>query len=961
MKFAELIVLLPCHSLEDFPVHYEADEAEAVLSAWSALWHPRLIASAEAMPTGQRVDCPPETFAERLIIVPEMCERDLAAGYITRASEEGATVIRRLRHRDEIVAAALSALDGRSPTSVEPNAERDALAADFLALGFLYLQVELLTRRMRYMSNIDQTNFNQQVTSGAAAFIAGDFEETRRRLQNCFDVLAQAREHFYPVDAYLIDVVLVAATTLGPSLQSEINSGTPVSLLITGEELAQMAERQPDTLAALRAAWSEKQVGIIGGSFGEADLPLADPESALADIERGLALFNQQLGHLPAIWGSRRFALTPWLPQLLAKKGFVGVWHVALEDGQFPRPHQAKAKWESLDGTAIDILGQLPIDAAKADSYLGLSIKMGESMDRDHVACIVLAHWPGKAACWHEDLRRGHRYAPILGKFVTIEDFFGGTSAPSQFVSFEPDEYRPPFLQQDIIRERVDPISRHVRRHLAAATHIAESAIQTTAICLGSPASTWVAPASDLPRGATGSASAASPSNSTSNPPASHAISSTPLQVEGLAKQIPRVASGGSPGVLVFNPHSFSRRIPFTLPPGMSAPEATGHILASGNENGASRAVVEVPPLGFAWIGDNATQPAPPPKPSRVKKLTPMADATGMLQNGYIEAHVNLTTGALQSFRGVNHRQNMFSQQLALRTPGVRAAPGEPWRDPNDTATYSIMAADRVDVVRAGPVLGEIVATGRLVDREGKRLAGYRQTFRLWRARPTLEIDIELTPDQQPRSDGWNSYYCARFAWAEESANVFRDVGLTRQPTELGRFEAPHFIDVDLINGLVSILTLGLPYHRKSGARMLDTLLITRGETSTRFRIALGLNLKQPLAAALDLMTPPAIVSEPTLAPAAGATSWLFHLDAKNIVATHWQPIVENGKPVGFRVRLQETQNRPTKARLSAFRPIQVARECDFSNEPLIDLPTENGAAVVEFAANQWQQIEARW
>jgi alpha-mannosidase len=254
MKFAELIVLLPCHSLEDFPVHYEADEAEAVLSAWSALWHPRLIASAAAMPTWQRVDCPPETFAERLIIVPELCERDLAAGYITRAGEEGATVVRRLRQRHDIVAAALSALDGGSPTSVEPSPEREELAADFLALGFLYLQVELLTRRMRYMSNIDQTNFNQQVTSGAAAFVAGDFEETRRRLQNCFDVLAQAREHFYPVDAYLVDVVLVAATTLGPSLQSEIKSGTPVSLLITGEELSQMAERQPDTLAALLSA-----------------------------------------------------------------------------------------------------------------------------------------------------------------------------------------------------------------------------------------------------------------------------------------------------------------------------------------------------------------------------------------------------------------------------------------------------------------------------------------------------------------------------------------------------------------------------------------------------------------------------------------------------------------------------------------------------------------------------------
>lgn len=933
MKFAELIVLLPCHSLEDFPVHYEAAEAEAVLSAWSALWHPRFIASADAMPTWQRVDCPPETLAERLLIVPEMCERDLPAGYLTRAADEGATVIRKLRSRSEMVAAALAALDKDTAASsdIPESAERDELAADFLAVGFLYLQVELLTRRMRYMSNIDQANFNQQIVSGAAAFVAGDYVETRRRLQNCFDVLAQAREHFYPVDAYILDIVLVAATTLGPSLAKELASQTPISILLAGEDLERMAERHPQTLAELRTAWSEKRVGVIGGSLGAADLPLADPETALSDFDRGLDLFQRHLGHLPAVWGSREFALTPWLPQLLSKKGFVGAWHVALDDGRFPRPYQAKAKWEGLDGTAIDALGQLPVDAAKADSYLGLSVKMGESMDRDHVACIVLAHWPGQATCWHDDLRRGHRYAPILGKFVTIEDFFVETSAPSQFVRFEPDEYRSSLLQQDVIREHNDPVSRHVRSHQAAATRLAYQALHTAAVTLGDTSL-----------------------QGDHNGPISPVISS-------LAKQIPRVTTGGSPGVLVFNPCSFSRRLGIDLPRGMSPLEVAGPILASGEDNGIARAVVEVPPLGFAWIGDNTSQSATPPARGRVKKPAPMADTTGLLQNGYIEAHVNPVTGALQAFRGVNHRKNLFSQQLALRMPGPRPAPGESWRDPNDTAIYSVMAADRMDVVSAGPVVGEIAVTGRLLDREGKRLAGYRQSFRLWRARPVLEIDIELTIEQQPRSDAWNSYYGCRFAWADETANLFRDVGGTRQATELSRIEAPHYLDVDLPQGMVTILTLGLPYHRVSGPRMLDTLLVTKGETAHRFRIGLGLGLKQPLAAALDLVTPPAIVSEPTLAPATGVTSWLFHVDAKNVVATHWSPIVEAGKPVGFRVRLQETLGHPVKARISAFRPIKSAQELDFSNTPIIDLAAENGAATVDLAANQWIEVAARW
>ncbi len=935
MKFEELIVLLPCHSLEDFPVHYEADEAEAVLSAWSALWHPRLIASAAAMPTWQRVDCPPETLAGRLVVVPEMCDRELPAGYISRAEEEGAAVIRKLRHRGEIVAAALAALDERddsdNPTasSSTDDPSTDDLAADFLAVGFLYLQVELLTRRMRYMSNIDQANFNQQIVAGATAYVGNDQEETRRRLQNCFDVLAEAREHFYPVDAYLIDVVLTASTTLGQSLRREVAGPVPVSLLLAGDDLAALADSHGDTLADIRTAWTEKRIGVIGGSYGAADPPLADPETVLTDFRRGLNLYEQHLGHQPAVWGSRRFAIAPWLPQLLSKTGFAGAWHVSLDEGRFPQSEQAKSRWEGLDGTAIDALNRLPLDAARADSFLGLSVKMGESMDHHHVACVVLAHWPGQVACWHEDLRRAHRYAPVLGKFVTIEDFFGESSSPSVFVRFEADEYRSPLLTHDVLRERPDPISRHVRDHQAAAARAAHDALHTIAVALGSQ-----------------------PNSDAQSPDA---------LIAAINDRIPRVVAGGSPGILVFNPLSFKRRLGVNMPSGMATPHVDGPVLAAGVDGSVCRAVVEVPPLGFAWIGGGDSQTAPPATRGRVKPPAPMADATGLLQNGYIEAHVNPVTGALQSFRGVNHRKNLISQQLALRTPGPARASGDPWRDPDEAAVYSVMAADRVTVKSAGPVLGETVAAGRLLDRQGKRLAGYRQTFRLWRSRPVLEIDIELDIDEPPRADPWNSYYGSRFAWADETANLFRTVGGLRQPTELSRIEAPHYIDLDLPQGMVTIFTLGLPYHRVSGPRMLDTLLVTRGETARRYRIALGLGIKQPMAAALDLLAPPALLAEPTTAPAVGATSWFFHIDAKNVVATHWSPIVEDGKPVGFRTRLLETLGRPAKVRISALHPIATAQEVDFLGKTVYDLTTEDGNAIAELSAGQWLALEARW
>ena len=45
MKYQELIILLPCHSLEDFPTYHEGDDAHSLLASWSALWHPALLAA----------------------------------------------------------------------------------------------------------------------------------------------------------------------------------------------------------------------------------------------------------------------------------------------------------------------------------------------------------------------------------------------------------------------------------------------------------------------------------------------------------------------------------------------------------------------------------------------------------------------------------------------------------------------------------------------------------------------------------------------------------------------------------------------------------------------------------------------------------------------------------------------------------------------------------------------------
>src|SRR5262245_12049955 len=162
MKYQELIILLPCHSLEDFPTYHEGDDAHSLLASWSALWHPALLAAAGQAPSWRRVDDPPTDVKGCLIVVPSVCVQRLPSGFAQRVKDEGGVLIRKTDSRDEIVRSALSALDieRRNATEGVPySAVSPELAADFLALGYCYLQIELLTRQMRYASNLDETYF----------------------------------------------------------------------------------------------------------------------------------------------------------------------------------------------------------------------------------------------------------------------------------------------------------------------------------------------------------------------------------------------------------------------------------------------------------------------------------------------------------------------------------------------------------------------------------------------------------------------------------------------------------------------------------------------------------------------------------------------------------------------------------------------------------------------------------
>ena len=52
----ELVLLLPCHSMDDFPTENVGDEADCLLTYWTAPWHPSLILATGHAPKWTSID-----------------------------------------------------------------------------------------------------------------------------------------------------------------------------------------------------------------------------------------------------------------------------------------------------------------------------------------------------------------------------------------------------------------------------------------------------------------------------------------------------------------------------------------------------------------------------------------------------------------------------------------------------------------------------------------------------------------------------------------------------------------------------------------------------------------------------------------------------------------------------------------------------------------------------------------
>lgn len=955
MSFQELIVLVPCHSLEDFPTELGEDSAASLLNAFAVLWHPQLLAAAGTMPKWQRADEASDSKPGRLVIVPKPSESVVPASWLERARAAGSKVIVGISDRQQLIDAVLSALESSEATSLSFDA-----VADFLALGTVHLMTELLTRHMRNFSHLDEAHMAKEAVAGAKSALAGDGQATERYLRRCFEMLLECRERFYPVDCFLIDLCLLNTKLAGEPLTKLLQEQPPFNLLAPAADWQRVAKEYPDSAEVIRDRWKKGHLDLLGGERDETPTPLMAVDSMIWQLRRGRDEFLKLFERTPTIWGRKRFGVHSQMPQLLKRFGYEGGLHFVMDDGVYPDDEQSKLKWEGADGTILDTFSRIPLAGDSASAFLRLPQRIAESMDYDHTASVCFARWPLLKSPWLNDLRRASNFAQVLGKFTTFDEFFRYSDAPGRNTDCRASGYFTPFLVHAVARQEPDPIGRYLRYWELRRSFERTAWTQAVTQLLMSPH----LEAAAMEPLETAVESAHPDADKELHQAAARAVDSAAVECGAAIGNLLAADGVDGSGVIVLNPLSFARTVPVEWPAGMTVPTG-GPVLHAQTTDGISRGMVQLPPCGFIRLATRplSAQLAPAAKTS--SKDLPLAEGL-ILRNDFFEVHLSEVTGGIAQILTYRRSPNRLSQQLAYRFPHERTitVKGETAAETSTYKSYySEMVLDQSRVVAAGPMFGEVETTGGLVDQVSRNLlAGFTQRVRVWRDRPIIDVQVDLEPSKLPEGDPWTNHYCCRFAWKDETLALTGSMQQGAQALRGPRLETPQYVELADEKFRTTLLTGGLTFHRQTGDRMLDSLLIVEGESTRRFRFAIAIDHSFPMEAALDADSSPLVI--PTAkAPAAPAGGWLFQVSVRNVQITRLLPLetIDHDPPAkrqGYVVRLLETEGRRKKFDLKCFRPPLCARQCDFQGKTVSTLKVTGDTVHVDIAPYEICDVE---
>ncbi|QDT37270.1 glycoside hydrolase family 38 N-terminal domain-containing protein [Stratiformator vulcanicus] len=969
------LILLPSHGLDDFPLELEEASAVNLLDAFAAVFDPIVLAAAKGLWDAEPAEFPTRHIGERVIVIPEAAKSWLQSDWMSRAKTDARSVIDSWEDRDDLIAKLRDAFaeDAQPPQSdsTDPGESHEFsdesvsgslsfdLAADFHALGTIYLQIQLLTRRMHYYDDPEDTRIADAAIEAAAAAVAGDEEVARKSLGSVFELLLEARERLYPVEGFLLDLCLLVPKLANVEWLSKTISGGPVSILADGNDWPEMAEASPEFIDRLREGLQQGGVSIVGGEWRSDGGIVDSVDSSIARLRTGRAAVAETLGASPTCWAQRHFGLGPLTPLVLNRTGYKSALHLLLDNGTMPDEEYSQFQWTGSDDSTIPALSRMPIAANSTAGFLRLADRLAESMDADQSAGIVFVRWPGEASRVFHDLQRAARYAPVLGKFVTFDKYFEAIEAPYRTGQYDAWEYVSPQLVRDVAAGRPDPISRPARQRAQYERLKTQAALRVFSQLLGLREQGQSIDAELDAALIDGSQDRAEGDEPT--------LDSDLSETEADDVRLPRrlaelISSGGEEarGILVLNPLAQPRRTWVGVGDDQPLPspgESILHVQPVGPHRGF---VADLPAAGFLWsaVSDSAASTGASGSNRKRRRQPPLAEE-GLLRNDFFEVGISSATGGIGYVRDHNTRPKRLSQQLAFRFLRERLIES-PESDFAERTAYSRSRCLSQKVLCDGPAVGVIETAGEIVDQQDDRvLAGFRQRFRVTRGIPEIEIEIELDIRHEPVGDPWFSYYACRFAWGDSSAPILRSHAQQCHQHRGQRIEAADFVEViEDRKKRIAIFPLGRCFHRESDNRMLDSILVVPGESTRRFRFVVRFDDGHPSRASAATMQPPVLIPVDRIPATPASSAWLGRVDPANVVLTRLQPASSEDAGVAIKARLVETEGIGGNCRISLCRMPGSARKIDFLGETIAELEITDDRVEVPLTPYEVADVE---
>ncbi len=981
MNLRECMLLLPGYGLDDFPRTLDSRQADELLASWVALWHPQLINACRTTPRWQQATYPPAELNGLLLVLPSISQASLRSGFQEEVSAAGGLLVDSRSPWMQFQSELLSAVGLSESTGVA-----ELLKSDFAALGYAFLQVQLMTRQLRYTSNLDELLFSDQALQAAQAALAEDRETAERMLQSCFDQLGQERDHYYSLDVNLIDVTLLAPTTIGTSLKKLLAQSEPPTSFIASAALVRTMQRDaPESMQALSQSNAERKSSLVGGLDHERPHQLMSFDAVRRDLMRGRNAYAELGMACPKVFSRFTFGTVPNMPLHLRRSGFVGALLVAWDRGSYPQGTQAKISWEAPDGTFLPALTPKVIDAADPASYLVLGLKAGEALDREQVPALVFAHWPNRLCDYFHLLVRIAKRTPALGKWTLVDDFFENTDASYHQEQLAANQFQHDWLNGSAPLSTLDVFLRtqayqrlqtqansaqnlanllfqlenfhKVARpdpNAAVATEAQTPAYNAAEFATWSPQlhslwnridALWDAPPSthDSTNASTGEALASSEIS------AIEASLNALMQelLERLAKQIAPettlpASSSHVAARLIINPYSCATRlVAKTASEQVVAPEP-GCTFATGPAHNSNLTLVDAPQFGFVLASITRATAVK----SRQRAL---ADNSGLLQNEFLEAQVDAQRGHLLSLHVPGRRGNRFSFSVAKRV----ATGKQP--------IYSEMQAVKTETVVNSNVCGSISTTGKMIE-NGSSVGTFHIDYSITRGSRILDVNVRLSDLKPLDDDAWKSAYVLRFAWPTEAAIVRTFLAGSRDSWTGGRAVAPQLIEIDEVEYRTHLLHGGLTFHRRVEGRFLETLIAVQGQTEVSHRFGIAVDLPYPQQTAAQFMDRAYEVELASSKPIQNRSSWLFNVDVKNARLDLECPLLDaNGQLIGQRLRLAETDGKIANARIRCSRDASEAYRVDNLGGRIGKLTVAEDTCTISLRANERVFVDVLW